>query len=373
MVVHPITVFPQTSNYFPPMSSAKNASAIATSLLAWYNKNARTLPWRIGPRECRAGEQPDPYRVWMSEIMLQQTTVATVKTRFAEFTNRWPTVHALAQAPVQDVLGAWAGLGYYARARNLHKCAVTIVEDHGGEFPSDEEKLRTLPGIGDYTAAAIAAIAFDQHAVVMDGNIERIVARLFEVKTPLPKAKAALKTHTGAIWPTKRHGDFAQGLMDVGATICRPKKPLCLLCPLNSHCAAHGTGTAEGYPVKAPKKKKPERTGAVWYIQHKDGRVALEVRPDKGLLGGMLGLPGSEWKEGKSAPLTPPIGTLNDWQAMGNIRHTFTHFHLSLDVYKHTAKRLPDHSRPLSWHDANTDDVPTVMKKALQLVLDKSA
>ncbi|MFZ5616057.1 MAG: A/G-specific adenine glycosylase, partial [Pseudomonadota bacterium] len=266
---------------------------IPQSLLKWYDANARELPWRVGPEARKAGERPVPYRVWLSEIMLQQTTVATVRPRFNEFLARWPTVEAMAAASLDDVLGQWAGLGYYARARNLHKCAVEVAR--AGGFPKTEEELRALPGVGQYTAAAIAAIAFDAPAIVMDGNIERVAARLFAIKTPLPKAKAELKEAIGAVWPEKRSGDFAQALMDLGAGVCSPRNPKCLLCPLSAHCEARAKGIAESLPRKAKRPEKPLRRGIAYALVNSKGEILFERRPEKGLLGGMLGLPGTEW------------------------------------------------------------------------------
>lgn len=340
----------------------------ARKLLGWYDKNARDLPWRVGPAARRARQRPNPYRVWLSEIMLQQTTVATVSNRYAVFLERWPTVAALAAAPLDDVLGEWAGLGYYARARNLHKCARAIVNEHGGKFPVTEEALRSLPGVGEYTAAAIAAIAFDQRAIVVDGNIERIVARVFEIGTPLPKAKAEIKALGETMWPGSRSGDFAQGLMDLGAEICRPKNPSCETCPLSAYCGAYQNDAVEAYPKKTPKKQKPVRVGAAFALKNSRGEILLERRPEKGLLGGMLGLPGTQWSE--SPPSSPknsaPVKT--SWNLAGDVRHTFTHFHLSLKIYCGEAPKGFRKNSNQQWLSPDKAKLPTIMRKAVNAV-----
>ena len=346
----------------------KNLSAIAPALLRWYDRNARDLPWRVGPKARKAGARPDPYHVWLSEIMLQQTTVATVAPRYAEFLTRWPTVKKMAAAAQEDILGQWAGLGYYARARNLHKCAVVVAEDYGGHFPDTEEALRALPGIGDYTAAAVAAIAFDRPAVVVDGNIERVVSRLFAIDVPLPKSKAEIKQRASEIWPEKRSGDFAQSLMDLGAGVCRPKAPMCLLCPLSSVCKAFAQGDAESYPRKAPKKPKPERRGAVFALVNAKGEMLFERRPEKGLLGGMLGLPGTPWAEVADDELSHAPAKAK-WKRAGAIEHVFTHFRLTLDVYVGEAPKGFRKKSGQQWIAPGDAKVPTVMKKAVTAVL----
>ncbi|WP_428407834.1 A/G-specific adenine glycosylase [Hyphococcus sp.] len=339
--------------------------SISGALLRWYDANARDLPWRVGPKARKGGERPDPYAVWLSEIMLQQTTVATVAPRYAEFLARWPDVNAMAAAPLDDILGQWAGLGYYARARNLHKCAVVVAQDHDGVFPDNEEGLRALPGVGDYTAAAVAAIAFDRRAIVIDGNIERVVSRLYEIETPLPAAKAEIKERLEEIWPKKRSGDFAQALMDLGAGVCRPKAPMCLLCPVSENCAAQKEGTQEKYPVKAAKKAKPNRIGAVFALTNAKGEMLFERRPEKGLLGGMLGLPGTEWKEKLSGDVFDSAPAKAKWKKTGEATHTFTHFHLTLDVYAGAAPKGFRKSVDQQWIDPEAARVPTVMKKAV--------
>lgn len=360
-------------------------SAIPRALLIWYDANARALPWRVGPRERKAGVRPDPYRVWLSEIMLQQTTVATVKPRFDAFLARWPTIEAMAAARMDDLMSEWAGLGYYARARNLHKCAVAVAAR--GEFPETEDELLQLPGVGQYTAAAIAAIAFDKSAVVIDGNIERVAARLFAIETPLPKARGEIRKALGAVWPKKRSGDFAQGLMDLGAGVCTPRGPKCGSCPLSAHCAAFAKGIAESLPVKAKRGEKPLRRGVAYALFNAKGEVLFERRPDRGLLGGMLCLPCTEWIElsasgkgngaggkasvqGLQSPsppvLLPQAGEGNGWRRAGAIRHTFTHFHLELDVMSAKAPKSFKPAPEQRWISPEEARLPTVMRKAVE-------
>lgn len=336
-------------------------------LLTWYDAHARDLPWRVGPAEQRSGVCPDPYRVWLSEIMLQQTTVAAVKAYFLKFTTLWPTVTDLANAPDAQVMAEWAGLGYYARARNLLKCARQIVDEHGGVFPDTREALLTLPGIGPYTASAIASIAFDRHATVVDGNVERVMARLHAVETPLPQAKPELTALAEALTPDQRPGDYAQAVMDLGATVCTPKSPACGICPWMSGCDARLAGIAADLPRKTPKKAKPTRFGIAYVARREDGAWLLETRPETGLLGGMLGWPGTEWREDLPGD-APPIEA--DWIDPGaEVRHTFTHFHLRLSL--RTAK-LPLEAAPSHGHFVDPDrfgrtDLPTVMRKAFDL------
>ena len=336
---------------------------IGAALLDWYDRQARVLPWRVGPGERRAGIRPDPYRVWLSEVMLQQTTVAAVRDYFRRFTERWPDVAALAAAEDGEVMAEWAGLGYYARARNLLKCARVVAGHHGGRFPENRDALLTLPGIGPYTAAAIAAIAHDEQATVVDGNVERVVARLFAVETPLPAAKPQLTTLAARLTPALRPGDHAQAMMDLGATICTPKSPACGICPLRSACKAERRGIAAELPRKAPKKAKPVRRGIAYVGRRADGAVLLERRPDKGLLGGMLGWPGTGWAEAHPDP-APPMPA--PWQAApGEVRHTFTHFHLILSVM---TARLPEDTPAgtglfLGPEDFRPSDLPTLMRK----------
>ena len=267
----------------------------AEGLLDWYDQHARLLPWRVSPQARAAGERPDPYRVWLSEIMLQQTTVAAVKSYYDRFTALWPTVSDLAAAEDAQVMGEWAGLGYYARARNLLKCARVVAHDHGGRFPTQREALLALPGIGPYTAAAISAIAFDAPEVVVDGNVERVMARRFDIRTPLPAAKPELTEAAARLTPKSRPGDYAQAVMDLGATICTPRNPACGICPWRAPCAARTVGNQADLPFKTPKKAKPTRLGIAYVARRTDGAWLLERRPDNGLLGGMLGWPGSDW------------------------------------------------------------------------------
>jgi A/G-specific adenine glycosylase len=328
-------------------------------LLGWYDRQARDLPWRVGPAARAAGQRPDPYRVWLSEIMLQQTTVAAVGGYYARFLDRWPTVADLAAAEPEAVMAAWAGLGYYARARNLLACAGIVANDLAGRFPEDEPELRALPGIGPYTAAAIAAIAFDRPATVVDGNVERVVARLFAVETPLPDAKSELRQHAAGLTPQERPGDFAQAMMDLGATICTPRTPACGICPLRTPCRARALGLAAELPRRRPRAAKPVRQGLAWVGRREDGLWLLERRPEKGLLGGMLGWPGSEWGDAPEA--APPA--VADWSHVGAVRHTFTHFHLVLQVH---AGSLPRDAAPArgAFRSLDPAALPTLMRKA---------
>lgn len=348
-------------------------SSISEKLLAWYDRHARELPWRTGPSEIAKGAKPDPYSVWLSEIMLQQTTVAAVKDYFAKFTTKWPGVSALATATEDDILKAWAGLGYYSRARNLKKCADAVVAEHGGRFPETAEGLRALPGIGDYTSAAIAAIAFNEPAAVVDGNVERVVARLHAIEMPLPEAKKEIRARTQALTPAERPGDFAQGMMDLGATICTPKRPACLHCPLRDDCRALDAGDPERFPVKPPKKAKPVRRGAAYVLTNRDGAILLEKRGDKGLLAGMTQVPTTGWtarQDGATdTSLAPKAET--GWIACGSIGHVFTHFELRLAVFRAEGDMAPEQHQWWSAPDAIADEaLPTVMKKVLVLALE---
>lgn len=333
----------------------------AADLLAWYDRNARDLPWRAPPGK---GRTP-AYRVWLSEIMLQQTVVTTVKPYFARFLELWPTVEALANAPREDVLAEWAGLGYYARARNLHKCAGVVANELGGVFPETREGLLALPGVGPYTAGAIAAIAFDQPEAAVDGNVERVMSRRFRIETPLPEAKVEIKSRTEAMIPGARPGDFAQALMDLGATVCTPRSPNCLICPWRDDC--DGRDIAANLPLKAPKKAKPIRLG-VAYAHISDQGVLVETRPDKGLLGGMIGLPGTEWSVPgpTESEITAAAPTPANWRIVGEARHTFTHFHLVLTVMEASGPPLKG-GRYLPLEGAKAAS-PTVMKKAMDVL-----
>ena len=341
---------------------------LSSNLLEWYDVHARPMPWRTPPAEKKAGVQPNPYRIWLSEVMLQQTTVAAVKDYFNRFTTRWPTVASLAAADDGDVMGEWAGLGYYARARNLLKCARVITDEHSGIFPDDHATLLTLPGIGPYTAAAISSIAFDLRHVVVDGNVERVMSRLYDIHAPLPASKLELTAKAEHLTPNQRTGDYAQAVMDLGATICTPKSPACGICPWHEPCKARKAGTAPDLPKKTPKKPKPIRHGTVYLGRRSDGAWLLERRPNKGLLGGMLGWPGSDWID----VTTPrPIGTPPtpaDWKTEeGEVRHTFTHFHLLLTVMSATIESN-EQLLFLGHNDFRPSDLPTVMRKAFDLI-----
>jgi A/G-specific adenine glycosylase len=318
----------------PPHAETDAPHRIARTLLAWYDRHARELPWRAPP-----GTRPDPYHVWLSEVMLQQTTTVTVAPYFRDFLARWPSVHDLAAASHEEVMAAWAGLGYYARARNLHKCAKTVSEEHGGRFPPSATALEKLPGIGPYTAAAVAAIAFDEPAAPLDGNIERVVARLHDVHDPLPGAKEALRGLMAELVPPERPGDFAQAMMDLGATICQPAQPKCMLCPLAEACAARAAGTAETLPRKARKKPRPTRRAVAFWVARADGCILLRRRPPNGLLGSMLEVPSTEWVEGhwdhEAARAHAPVAA--EWTELpGGVSHGFTHFIFEVTVWAAT-------------------------------------
>ncbi len=339
----------------------------AVRLLAWYDRHRRRLPWRAPP-----GQVSDAYRVWLSEIMLQQTTVKAVGPYFEKFVARWPDVAALARAPLDDVLKMWAGLGYYSRARNLHACALAVVEEHGGRFPQDEQRLRALPGIGPYTAAAIAAIAFDAPVVPVDGNIERVVSRLFAVEDALPNAKSLVQQLAQQLLGVARTGDTAQALMDLGATICTPKKPACVLCPLSESCLARGRGDQESFPRKAPKKTGALRRGAAFVVTRGD-ELLVRTRPAKGLLGGMMEVPTSEWLARQDDVVArqqaPALSGLSRWRRkVGAVNHVFTHFPLELVVYVATvpARTLPPDG--MRWAKIETLDgeaLPNLMRKVI--------
>ncbi len=342
-------------------------------LLAWYNRHRRVLPWRA-----RKGERADPYKVWLSEIMLQQTTVKAVAPYYARFLGRFPTVGELAAAPLDDVLKLWAGLGYYARARNLHACARAVAERHGGRFPDTEAALRTLPGIGAYTAAAIAAIAFDRRASPVDGNIERVISRLFAVEDELPGAKPRIRALAEALAPARRAGDFAQAMMDLGATICTPKTPACVLCPWMDACVARGRGDPATFPRKAGKKTGARRRGAAFVALRADGFILLRTRAAHGLLGGMTEVPTSEWThdftDAAAQPAAPRFTRPGiTWRRVpGEVTHTFTHFPLALAVYTTQVperSRAPAGTRWVRLADLGGEALPNVMRKVVSHVV----
>lgn len=342
---------------------------ISARLLEWYDHNARALPWRVPPGAEDIGSAADPYSVWLSEIMLQQTTTAHAAPYFAAFLERWPTVEALAAAPEEDVMAAWAGLGYYSRARNLIACARAVAELGG--FPDTEEELRKLPGLGAYTAAAVAAIAFGKRAVVIDANVERVVARLFAIGVPLPGGKAAIRQATEAITPHQRAGDFAQAMMDLGATICSTRNPKCLLCPLTGDCTGRKQGDPTRYPVKAAKKIRPSRAGTVFWIERpdKDGaKVWLVRRPGKGMLGGMRALPDDGWNARADGSGDAPLP--GGWRAGGLIRHGFTHFDLELGLAIYAGDQWGKLAGEGEWWPVGAigaAGLPTVFAKAARL------
>lgn len=360
-------------------------NAASRALLAWYETHGRVLPWRAA-----IGDQPDPYAVWLSEVMLQQTTVATVKTYFKAFMARWPDVKALAAAPRDDVLSAWAGLGYYARARNMHAAAITVADQYQGIFPDDEETLQSLPGVGAYTAAAIASIAFGRRAVVVDGNIERVTARWQAVETPLPRAKPELYDVMDAMTPADRAGDFAQAMMDLGAMICTPPRrqksaagltlPLCDQCPLAETCLGRQQNPAR-LPLKTPKKPQPRREGVAVVLHDGGGGVVMEERPDRGLLGGMLVFPGSTWADGSPARETYPLdqdcavtGLLEQAETRRRLNqgvdHVFTHFKLHLTIEEAVISPdtpLPPGYRIIEASRLGEQALPTVMRKVAKV------
>lgn len=339
---------------------------IAGTLLDWYDAHARALPWRALP-----GEPPaDPYRVWLSEIMLQQTTVAAVIPYYERFTARWPDVAALAAADDAELMAAWAGLGYYARARNLLACARAVVAEHGGQFPATGAELRKLPGVGAYTAAAIAAIAFGERAVVVDANVERVIARLFAIETPLPEARPAIREACNRITPAKRAGDFAQAMMDLGATVCTARKAACLACPLAAHCEGHAKGIAESLPVKPAKAAKPGRTGTAYWIE-RDGKVWLVKRAAKGMLAGMRALPDDGWAARRDGDSVPPFAA--DWRTLNEaVPHAFTHFSLTLSVALTSSPVQAGALGGGEWWPVKSLDsagLPTLFMKAARLAL----
>jgi A/G-specific adenine glycosylase len=344
---------------------------VAPQLLAWYDQERRELPWRFAP-----GEAADPYRVWLSEIMLQQTTVKAVLPFFQRFLRLWPTVQDLAAADLDAVLRAWAGLGYYSRARHLHACAHKVVAEHGGRFPATEDELMGLPGIGPYTAAAIAAIAFQERATPVDGNVERVVARLFGVREPLPLSKPALRSLAATLTPMTRTGDFAQAMMDLGATVCTPRNPSCLMCPLQQECTGVALGIAASLPTRLPKGERPVRSGFAFLALREDGAILLRRRPETGLLGGMMEVPSTEWGEilpqARDVIRSAPVRA-DWWTVPGTVGHTFTHFTLDVVVLRAV---VPVDVSLTFWADAarcrwvprrevGREALPSVMRKVL--------
>ena len=367
----------------PDCAAPAAKASLAGRLLGWYGRHARALPWRV-----RGDAAPDPYAVWLSEIMLQQTTAAAVGSYFRAFLARWPRVEDLAAASLDEVLSAWAGLGYYARARNLHACARRVSESHGGRFPDTESALRALPGIGPYTAAALAAIAFARRAVVVDGNVERVVARLFAVETPLPGAKAELRRLAAGLLPAESsgggpvdefpYGDFAQAMMDLGATVCLPLRPRCGLCPLAEDCRARALGRAGGLPRRAPKRARPTRRGIAFWLVRSDGAVLLRRRADNGLLGGMMEVPSTVWRETGWTPAEAAAQAPLEaaWRALpGIVRHGFTHFRLELEVWTGTVDGAAGAAAG-RWTDPKNLDsagLPSVMRKVVSHALNAPA
>jgi A/G-specific adenine glycosylase len=338
------------------------ATDLASKLLVWYDANARALPWRMRP-----GVKADPYKIWLSEIMLQQTTVAAVKDYFIKFIRLWPSVFDLAAAETEDVMKAWAGLGYYARARNLHACA-KVVAAAGGVFPETIDELQKLPGIGPYTAGAIAAIAFDVPVAAVDGNVDRVVSRYYAIEEPLPASKPRIRKLAQALVPQKRAGDFAQAIMDLGATICTPKSPSCLICPWTDDCAGRTKGIAAALPLKAAKQKVPTRYGHVYWIENTKGDVLVRTRVAKGLLGGMTEFPSSDWVDGKRIKFEAPFEA--EWKkSVGLVEHTFTHFHLELIVWKAVVAKPVLDGRFVKKKVLATEALPSLMRKVAVLAM----
>jgi len=346
--------------------SEKKSKTFRGQMLDWYDRHRRIIPWRA-----EKGQISDPYHVWLSEIMCQQTTVPAVVPYFLKFTNKWPRVEDLAAAERDEVMSAWAGLGYYARARNLHKCAQKIAKEYGGRFPDTKQALQELPGIGDYTSAAIAAIAFNRAETVVDGNIERVIARQFNIHTPMPKAKKPIKVAAAQFFEreTTRPGDLAQSLMDLGSAICTPKNPKCILCPVNESCEARRLGNQESLPVKAPKKNKPHKLGAIYWIESGQGEVMLHRRGDHEMLGGMLALPTGMWAEGGELSHLDGFDSACFIDTGLHIKHSFTHFDLTLLIFKGQSDQntLGEGYEWVNKEKIQPSNFPTVFKKAVVL------
>ncbi|MEM6586272.1 MAG: A/G-specific adenine glycosylase [Pseudomonadota bacterium] len=349
--------------------TASVPDTISQRLLDWYDGHARELPWRNPPGKAPPADEAWPYRVWLSEVMLQQTTVAAVKPYFAKFTETWPTVFDLAAAPDDEIMAAWAGLGYYSRARNLVKCAREVAARGG--FPQTEAELRELPGLGAYTAAAIAAIAFGERAVVVDANVERVVSRLFVIDDPLPLARKPIRAKAEILTPDQRAGDFAQSLMDLGSGVCTTKAPRCLLCPVQELCEGHRAGDPERLPIKPAKKAKPERKGTAFWIECGEGdhaEVWLVQRDSKGMLGGMRALPDDGWTARADGDASPPLS--GDWEDLGAVRHTFSHAYLTLQVRRMTSDVAPKgEGKWWSIRELDSAGLPTVFAKAAALAM----
>lgn len=345
-----------------PVQNLPSPTIDSEAVLAWYDRHARDLPWRVSPADRAKGVCPNPYFVWLSEIMLQQTTIAAVRRYFDAFTTLWPTLDALAAAPLDDVLVQWAGLGYYARARNLHACAIVVVERHGGVFPTTAASLRELPGIGDYTSAAIAAICHDERVAVVDGNVDRVVARYIALSRPVREEKPMVRAVVQRAVPP-RAGDFAQAMMDLGATICAPRRANCLVCPLESGCLGVRTGRPLDFPVPPIKPARPTRFGHAFVIRHPQGKVFVRQRGPKGMLAKMTEVPGSDWVESEQQAMFPMAG---NWAPAGRIEHTFTHFHLTLNVWMlHTDMAL-DEGWWANENHLREEALPSLFRKVLK-------
>ena len=340
---------------------------LTRSLLRWYEKKGRRLPWRVSPYDLKTGIKPDPYKVWVSEIMLQQTTVGTVIPYFNQFIEEWRNVAQLSKADQNEIISFWAGLGYYSRARNILKSAKEIMDKHQGKIPEEKDKLKSLPGIGEYTASAIRSIGFQKSDITIDGNIERIITRLFKIETPIRLSKKIIQKKAKLIFPKNRTGDFCQGLMDLANIICKPRKPICKECPISSFCESFKQGETESIPVKAPKKPKPVRKGFVYFIKNNNNKILVERRPDDGLLGGLLAFPSSDWLENEP-DLVFPIDA--EWsQPFNKIMHEFTHFKLELKLV--VGKVTKFHMKKSNYevfdlYSFNESQLPTLMRKVLR-------
>ncbi len=340
---------------------------LSKPLLKWYEEKGRSLPWRVSPYDLKIGKKPDPYKVWVSEIMLQQTTVGAVIPYFNKFIKQWHNVAELSKANQNEIVSFWAGLGYYSRARNILKCAKEIVDKHEGEIPAEKEKLKNLPGIGEYTASAIRSIGFQKSEITIDGNIERIIVRLFKIETPIKFSKNIIQNKAKLLFPKNRTGDFCQGLMDLANIVCRPKKPVCEECPISNFCKSFKDGVTENIPVKAPKKNKPTRKGFVYFIKNNDDKILLERRPDKGLLGGLLAFPSSDWLE-EEPDLIFPFDA-HWFQPIYKIKHEFTHFKLELILIIGTISKF--HSKKTNYevfdlYSFQENQLPTLMRKVFR-------